>query len=1088
MSDSAYKIGKKLYEDLIGTVYSFSSEANKNTGQIKILHEEFAKQDDLVQAFHKCAEKSCSIRNQNTISALSHGEGNGTHYIVLETCNLTPLSILLKKTHVLSISDSIGVIETLANTLRQAHIDEVIHAHLSPQSIFTEINFKQVKIANFGFDELIRLLIKKKQGSLINTLPYYSPELIHGNKPLNRQSDIYPLGVLFYRFLVGELPWETYEADDYLRNPYRRALVPPSLQRLEIPALLDELVLEALEPNLENRCPTISQFIEKIAETKKEVLPIVTLSAEIFNDEVLHETVTQSNETAVNQGDYQKEKKITEPGTELQNKTPEAKIDNEKKDETLEAHEEVSSQPGIQSNSLEKESPPQFEKSQQTTSDSETKLAESETSQPDESPEKIPIPTERLEQKPVLESSQFSNENEAKNPDLGPIQEKNKTGQTTKEESPEITPEATVEPNERDSIPSLATSTPEPETGEAPVSPRIEPQERIPDNNEKETAPLPPQEEVPSQLMMDSNNLEKQTPAQLENLQEPPSEPTTADTTSAASPEPTTILPEDADQNPVSEDGQLSNIESESQIQDVEPVSEFDPATNDKHNSSAQDVDKEFTKSEQLHRNDFSAVPTPPLEEIDELASITPSELSENPPDDGDETTESTQLDKPGEARSAALTTLDEPQASQPENLSLEETPEQNAQNEFFDTVEENQEQNPVIQQQRDVEQNEQALKPEQENLWPNQENNFGESVVNQNQEDEIDQLVRSQDPRVPSSQLHTHENADPPKISQEPHQQTKVAAPFGSNGGQKTGVPFGSKDETIFSKSSPQTSRPPDFYKKQLHGRSSLTVIKTVLIALIPISVIYLLIVVTFDANFMNRLSSLKESFFIKKTESKNSSNSNPLTSYEPAEANQTNSDEIASTRPIISGKSGTSFQANLPPVSELKLQLSVRGSGLPQASDIFVSGAHYGKTNNQGRMLLSNLTVNQSYIIKVEKQGFEMWAKEVSFSTLGTKDLNVALKPLPSKALSNSGQKIGQSTVTILLSNPQNVSSATIYIDGKLWGGRDNIAPAKLQIPAGDHIVEVKQDGFRSHPASQSLTLAIGENRTIYFYLIPN
>ncbi|MCH8956123.1 PEGA domain-containing protein [candidate division KSB1 bacterium] len=620
------------------------------------------------------------------------------------------------------------------------------------------------------------------------------------------------------------------------------------------------------------------------------------------------------------------------------------------------------------------------------------------------------------------------------------------------------------------------------------MSPRIEPQEHIPDNNEKEPAPLPPQEEVPSQLMMDSNNLEKQTPAPLENLQEPPSEPTTADTTSAASPEPTTILPEDADQNPVSEDGQLSNIESESQIQDVEPVSEFDPATNDKHNSSAQDVDKEFTKSEQLHRNDLSAVPTPPLEEIDELASITRSELSENPPDDGDETTESTQLDKPGEARSAALTTLDEPQASQPENLSLEETPEQNAQKEFFDTVEENQEQNPVIQQQRDVEQNEQALKPEQENLWPNQENNFGESVVNQNQEDEIDQLVRSQDPRVPSSQLHTHENADPPKISQEPHQQTKVAAPFGSNGGQKTGVPFGSKDETIFSKSSPQTSRPPDFYKKQLHGRSSLTVIKTVLIALIPISVIYLLIVVTFDANFMNRLSSLKESFFIKKTESKNSSNSNPLTSYEPAEANQTNSDEIASTRPIISGKSGTSFQANLPPVSELKLQLSVRGSGLPQASDIFVSGAHYGKTNNQGRMLLSNLTVNQSYIIKVEKQGFEMWAKEVSFSTLGTKDLNVALKPLPSKALSNSGQKIGQSTVTILLSNPQNVSSATIYIDGKLWGGRDNIAPAKLQIPAGDHIVEVKQDGFRSHPASQSLTLANGENRTIYFYLIPN
>jgi len=262
----------------------------------------------------------------------------------------------------------------------------------------------------------------------------------------------------------------------------------------------DELVLETLEPNLENRCPNISKFIEKIAETKKEVLPIVTSAADFFFDEVLPETVTKSNETAVNQGDYQKEnsdhgqsyvdtnfseepdpetesstpnqkiaaetedrndatnqqidkinlndtplpgsKEIPEPGTELQNKTPEAKIDNEKKDETPEAREEVSNPPGIHSNSLEKESPPQFEKSQQTTSDSETKLVENETSQPDESPETIPIPTERLEQKPVLQSRQFSNENEAKNPDLGPIREKNETDRTTKEESPEITPEA----------------------------------------------------------------------------------------------------------------------------------------------------------------------------------------------------------------------------------------------------------------------------------------------------------------------------------------------------------------------------------------------------------------------------------------------------------------------------------------------------------------------------------------------------------------------------------------------------------------------------------------------------------------------
>ena len=109
----------------------------------------------------------------------------------------------------------------------------------------------------------------------------------------------------------------------------------------------------------------------------------------------------------------------------------------------------------------------------------------------------------------------------------------------------------------------------------------------------------------------------------------------------------------------------------------------------------------------------------------------------------------------------------------------------------------------------------------------------------------------------------------------------------------------------------------------------------------LIPITVIYLLIAITFDFNFSNKLSSLKERFITKKSESVNSSKLDP-------------------TSP--------SLAATLPPVSEVKLQLSVRAGELPQASDIFVNGIHYGRTNNQGRILLSNLALKKSYVIKVE------------------------------------------------------------------------------------------------------------------------
>ena len=394
----------------------------------------------------------------------------------------------------------------------------------------------------------------------------------------------------------------------------------------------------------------------------------------------------------------------------------------------------------------------------------------------------------------------------------------------------------------------------------------------------------------------------------------------------------------------------------------------------------------------------------------------------------------------------------------------------------------------------------------EEENVWSEEKNEIEETLFNQADEELNNQLVQSLDSNPPAAQLPNNQNVEQSQISQEPFAQKPV-------------VPFDSKDESGFAKEKPKSSTTPNFYMKQLHGGSTKNVLKTILMVLIPITVIYLLIAITFDFNFSNKLSSLKERFITKKTESVNSSNLDPTSPSLAAKSNgrrssaiQTNdtenpefkngnspqlnqgnlilqeNNEIASTQPGPLGKSGVSVKKNLPPVSEVKLKLSVRGGGLPQASDIFVNGIHYGKTNNQGRILLSNLAVKKSYVIKVEKQGFEMWAKEVSFSILGTKDLNVALKPLPSNAQSNGGQKTGKSTVTILLSNPQNVSSAYIYVDGKLWRGGDNVAPAKLQLPAGNHKVEVKKEGFRSHPAFQSLTLANGENRTIYFYLIPN
>ncbi|TDI80549.1 MAG: hypothetical protein E2O79_08950 [Caldithrix sp.] len=1358
MSVIEYKIGKKLYEDLIGTVYTFSSAESKKTGQIKILHEEFAKHDDLVQAFHKCAEKSCTIRNPNYITPQLHAHENGLHFMVLEECDLIPLSILLKKTEVLSISDSIEAIEALAKILRHAHLDEVIHSHLAPESILSDSNLKQFRISNFGFAEFIGLLIKKQHGSLSGTLPYYSPELIQGNETLKRQSDIYPLGVLFYRLLVGEIPWKGQESGDYFLNPHPRTVVPPSLQRLEIPELLDELVLEALEPTVDNRCPNMSQFIEKIIDAKSEIIASLTPADRSFHTDALHGVFEETDETAAKHNENQKkdfEQNKSLVDTTFSEKSPEElaaqnpKPKTETKNDNGFINNDISQSDSVDapdSESVETQDPvtDQQNKTQNIETDIEKTnkapvVQKEDIARPDASSETTSIPTITAEQEPVLESSQP----EIKNPQIRPSQAASEAAPTTKEENPAGTQaegDKVAQPD-KPILGPLDNLTPQTETLKTPAAPNIEAHEDLAEDREKETEsplqreeisnemntdsssfvekappqferpqeppialeavnalstspqepPKPPadeleqnvvsannelsnnepesenpdihfiqsksaaapfskeenpavsqktiekitapdeqnlslflrkkqepdtpevpatpkselQEETGEQAMKtaqppvsqtepainqpqaDSSNLEKEAPQQLNKFQKPepaPEQRLPEDNISESheSPKPTETLNDDLQQEPDFENSQLSKIETDRENRETtlrQEKSDSDAEINNEQNENAQEVDQKDTESKEPIASGLPGSTIQRLEEIEELTSSLHAESEESTFDEKEKAPEplpnykenphhnqdsdSSSLEKgpslnleessvllppaSAEDKSVQLEKLPESDILQPEEIisppagkveteppkqsqsnqetdSLEkesqqesapvndskdaqivlpqsvinsssnllETAEQNDAEEF-PVVEERPEQQPASPQSR-VEKNTPPDISEQENIWPEEKNEIREILFNQAAEELDGQLaVQSLDSSPPAADLPNNQNEEQSQISQDSFAQKPV-------------VPFDLKDESSFAKEKPKSSITPNFYKKQLHGGSIKNVLKIVLIALIPITVIYLLIAITFDFNFTNKSSSLKERFITKKTESVNPTNVAATSSSLGAKSNgrrsratQTsdtkntefqngNSAQLNQGKSVPPGKSGVSVQKNLPPVSELKLQLSVRGGGFPQASDIFVNGINYGKTSNQGRILLSNLALNQSYVIKVEKQGFEMWAKEVVFSTLGTKELNVALKSLPSNAQSNGGQKIGKATLTILLSNPQNVSSAYIYIDGKLWRGGDNIAPAKLQLPAGNHKVEVKRDGFRSHPTSQFLTLANGENRTINFYLIPN
>jgi len=287
-----YHIGKQFYADTIGRLFIASTSDLDKTVLFNILYEDFAQNEELVLAFHTAAQTSSSIANDFFIPVVKHGQEQLKHFLIYENFDLIPLETLLARQSPFSLLDSTTFIEKLASALRTAHIEGTFHGFLTPQSIFVSEKLDKIKIANFGFDRFAQLLVQKRHTKILPVLPYLSSELLNGKK-LTRQSDVFSLGVLFYRLLVGSVPNKERNLENYQQTD--QTIVPPSLHRLEIPEFLDDLILNAIEPNPQNRTQNLSQFIKNLIEAKSDILATFTPTTQIVIDHLQTEQTKIAN-------------------------------------------------------------------------------------------------------------------------------------------------------------------------------------------------------------------------------------------------------------------------------------------------------------------------------------------------------------------------------------------------------------------------------------------------------------------------------------------------------------------------------------------------------------------------------------------------------------------------------------------------------------------------------------------------------------------------------------------------------------------------------------------------------------------------
>ncbi len=187
--------------------------------------------------------------------ALAHDSGRMT--LVLEDPGGEPLDGLLDAPLELGGFLRLGL--GIAAALGKAHQRGLVHKDLKPAHILVNRKTGEVKLTGFG---IASRLLRERQApappeTIAGTLPYMAPEQTgRMNRSIDARSDLYALGVTFYRMLTGALPFSASDPMDWVHCHIARKPVPPADRLQTIPAPVSAIILKLLAKTAEERYQT----------------------------------------------------------------------------------------------------------------------------------------------------------------------------------------------------------------------------------------------------------------------------------------------------------------------------------------------------------------------------------------------------------------------------------------------------------------------------------------------------------------------------------------------------------------------------------------------------------------------------------------------------------------------------------------------------------------------------------------------------------------------------------------------------------------------------------------------------------------
>jgi serine/threonine-protein kinase len=268
---SHYRILERLGGGGMGIVYRAQDTRLDRTVALKFLPMEWCQESLLRERFTREARAASTLDHPHICTVFDIGETpEGQLFIAMAYCPGETLKERILRGP-MPIDEAIGTAIQIGEALGAAHAGGTVHRDIKPANILIT-DRDQVKIVDFGLAKLAGEATVTRQGSVIGTPAYMSPEQATGDEADGR-SDLWALGVVLYEMVTGRRAFAADHEQAILLAITTSDPTPIDNLRQEVPAEVQRIIRRCLKRKTQERYQSAGELLADLKRFRGDPTP-----------------------------------------------------------------------------------------------------------------------------------------------------------------------------------------------------------------------------------------------------------------------------------------------------------------------------------------------------------------------------------------------------------------------------------------------------------------------------------------------------------------------------------------------------------------------------------------------------------------------------------------------------------------------------------------------------------------------------------------------------------------------------------------------------------------------------------------------